>query len=76
MNVASGTRTTVRELLDEVIRLVPGTETVVADGTPGDQIGIYADVTRMQRDLGPFELTPLEDGLGRFAKWATGGPLV
>jgi UDP-glucose 4-epimerase len=76
VNVASGTRTTVRELLDEVIRLVPGAETVVADGTPGDQIGIYADVTRMHRDLGPVDLMPLEEGLGRFAKWAADGPHV
>jgi hypothetical protein len=30
----------------------------------------------MQRNLGPVELTPLEEGLGRFAKWATDGPLV
>ena len=54
-NLASGRKTLVRELLTELIRAWgenPETyPTEEAEGTPGDQFGIYADVSLLSNDL-------------------------
>ena len=70
LNVGTGVRTTVGELLDKVCAAVPGADFVVRGGTPGDQTGIYADASRMRATLGLDRMMPLDEGLARFVSWA------
>lgn len=66
INVGTGVRTEVGQLLNMIQRLVPDTVVEFADGTPGDQFGIYADTQRMQTHLGISNLVSLQDGLRTF----------
>jgi UDP-glucose 4-epimerase len=70
VNVATGVRTTVGNLIDHIQRLVPGSSFFVHGATPGDQSGIYADISELQRCLGLTDFTPLDVGLRSFTKWA------
>lgn len=70
LNVGTGVKTTVGELLGQVCRLVPDSSYFVQGATPGDQSGIYADTTLLQSCLGLTSFTPLEVGLQRFVDWA------
>jgi nucleoside-diphosphate-sugar epimerase len=72
VNVATGVRTTVRELLDIIVKLVPGTQVREAAGTPGDQLGIYADISRARGALGWEPRIALRDGVAGFVEWARG----
>jgi UDP-glucose 4-epimerase len=67
INIGTGVRTTVAEVLDAVKQHVPGTTVSVSDPTPGDQNGIYADTQRMQRLLDMNELVGLVEGVRRFS---------
>ena len=73
-NLASGRKTLVRELLNELIRawgLDPDTYPIVqGEGTPGDQFGISADITSISHDLGWQPRVDLPEGLSRMASWA------
>jgi len=69
LNVGTGRRTTVRELLQRIIDAVGGAESFVRGSTPGDQAGIYADVGRLRDFLGIEDFTELDDGLERFVQW-------
>jgi UDP-glucose 4-epimerase len=71
VNVGTGVRTSVRDLLGELKALVPGVEIDVRTGTPGDQSGIFADTRKLQESLGPIHFTSLTEGLNRFVKWAS-----
>lgn len=70
LNVGTGFRTTVKELLERVCALVPGSSYYVQGATPGDQSGIYADVAELDKNLGLNRFTPLGEGLQVFANWA------
>lgn len=70
LNVGTGVRTTVGELLERVCALVPGRSYYVQGATPGDQSGIYADITELNKCLGLNRFTPLGEGLRVFADWA------
>lgn len=70
LNVGTGVRTTVGELLERVCALVPGSSYYVQGATPGDQSGIYADITELNKCLGLNHFTPLGEGLRVFADWA------
>jgi len=70
INIATGARTTVAQMLEAVQSHVAGTTVEVADSTPGDQNGIYADTTRMRSLLGMSDLVQLTDGIKRFSDFA------
>ena len=70
INIATGARTTVAQVLEAVQSHVAGTTVEVADSTPGDQNGIYADTTRMRSLLGMSDLVNLADGIKRFSDFA------
>lgn len=70
LNVGTGRRTTVRELLDAMRPHVPGMDWYVEGSTPGDQSGIYADVGQLGERLDLVRFVPLSEGLARFAAWA------
>ena len=68
INVGSGIRTEVGQLLSMIQQLVPGTTVEFTDGTPGDQFGIYADTQHMHMYLGLSHVVSLQDGLRKFAE--------
>ncbi len=73
-NLATGTRTKVHDLIESLLRAFGQEHEAYpiqyADGTPGDQFGIYADVSRLQRDLGWQPRVALDEGLRRMVQWA------
>lgn len=73
-NLASGRKTLVKELLAELIRAWgydPQTYPMEeAEGTPGDQFGIYADVSLLSNDLPWSPRVDLPEGLNRMTAWA------
>jgi UDP-glucose 4-epimerase len=70
LNVGTGVRTTVAQLLQRICALVPGSSYFLSSGTPGDQTGIYADTTRSRECLGLEPSTDLARGLAQFVDWA------
>lgn len=70
LNVGSSIRTSVKQLLDRICALVPGSSYYTQGATPGDQSGIYADVAKLNNCLGIGQFTTLDDGLRAFANWA------
>lgn len=70
VNLGTGRRTTVGELLEAIVANIPGTTYYTEGATPGDQHGIYADVTRLRQLTGKDRFVSLADGLRRFVDWA------
>ena len=72
-NIATGTKTTVKELIDTRIRVsgnVPGSYPVkVMDGTPGDVFGSYADISKVKNELGWSSHWNLEEGLAEMYRY-------
>jgi UDP-glucose 4-epimerase len=69
-NVGTGVRTTVGELLEHICALVPDSSYYIRGATPGDQSGIYADVSKLKKCLKLDCFTPLDTGLRAFSDWA------
>ena len=67
INIGTGVRTTVAQVLEAVRAQVAGTTVEVTDPTPGDQNGIFADTTRMRALLGMSDFVQLADGVKRFS---------
>lgn len=70
INVGTGQRTTVRQLLEAMQPSVPGMDWYVEGSTPGDQSGIYADARLIGERLGLTHFLPLSEGLAHFVAWA------
>lgn len=74
-NIATGTKTTVRKLIDTMLKVsgkTPGRYPVkLVDGTPGDIFGSYADVTKAKKELGWSSRFSLEDGIREMYKYYT-----
>ena len=70
INLGTGVKTTVRELLEQVCAFVPNSTYFVKGSTPGDQSGIYADISVLKTSLGLAKFTPLAEGLTKFISWA------
>ncbi len=70
-NVGTGVRTTVKKLLDQMIK-ISGIEKqiIIETGTPGDQKGIYADTCAALSDVGFKARFSLEEGLEQMILWA------
>lgn len=70
-NVGTGKRTTVKEILEKLMDLSGIHKPVIeADPTPGDMFGIYADISRIQNELGFSPRYTLENGLKPMIDWA------
>jgi UDP-glucose 4-epimerase len=67
INIGTGVRTTVAQVLEAVKANVVGTTVEVTDPTPGDQNGILAGTTRMRALLGMSDFMQLADGVKRFS---------
>ena len=73
-NLASGTKTHVWQLIEAQVttfghdpKMYPITYT---DGTPGDQFGIWADISKIRTDLQWQPSTNLAEGLKQMFEWA------
>ena len=66
LNVGTGIKTTVLQLLELIEKLVPNSFHYTNNVTLGDQSGIYADVKRLKKVTDYSNLTCVEDGLKRF----------
>jgi UDP-glucose 4-epimerase len=74
-NVASGVKTTVRDLVGSLFLAFKGRELTAEDyeevkGTPGDQFGLYANIDHIQSTLNWSPSVSLEEGLARLVAWA------
>jgi UDP-glucose 4-epimerase len=73
-NIAGGQRTEVAALLQRLLEAAgcrPADVPIVfADGTPGDQFGIYASIQRLRDDTGWRPRVELDEGLRRMVAWA------
>ena len=67
INIGTGVRTTVAQVLETVKGHVVGTTVEVTDPTPGDQNGIYADTARLRSVLQMNEFVGLAEGVRRFS---------
>lgn len=70
INIGTGQKTFVGNLLEKICKYVPDTIFHVGDSTPGDQRGIYADNTKLTSILGISDFEHLESGLEKFIAWA------
>lgn len=70
LNLGTGVKTTVSQLLDRICEIAPGSSYFTQGSTPGDQSGIFADVTRLKKYLGIKSFIPLDIGLKNFADYA------
>jgi UDP-glucose 4-epimerase len=70
-NIGTGVRTTVSELLD-CLQGISGIHTKVniAEGTPGDQKGIFADISLARKEIGFNPKISITEGLKRMIAWA------
>lgn len=71
INVGTGIKTTVGELLQRVCNLVPCSDYFVNGGTLGDQAGVHANTSQLSRILDLTHFTPLDSGLKSFVEWAS-----
>jgi len=63
INIATGTKTTVDTILNMMKKILKSNkEILILEGTPGDQFGIYADVTKL-KEIYPKNLINFEKGL-------------
>lgn len=63
INIATGTKTTIDIILNMMKQILKSNkEIVISEGTPGDQFGIYADVTKL-KEIYPKNLINFEKGL-------------
>lgn len=74
-NLATGKKTTVEALLSALKEAwgTPEYPVVFSEGTPGDQFGIYADISHLKNDLGWEPKTNLIDGVAQFVRWVKDG---
>ena len=70
LNLGTGIKTTVQELLDVLKVHMPDISWFSEGSTPGDQTGIYAETTALLKMLQMKEFVSLEDGLRKFIPWA------
>jgi UDP-glucose 4-epimerase len=70
LNLGTGIRTTVLDLLQHIKKIIPEITWEEIDGTPGDQFGIYADTDKLKANTGLSDFTPLSKGLLQFFEWS------
>ena len=72
-NVGTGIKTTVRSLIENMIEIYckDGEKIPIQidPGTPGDQFGIFADITKINNETGWAPATSLNVGLAQMVSW-------
>jgi len=73
-NLASGKKTFVKDLVEKQILLFghdPAAYPVRYEGsTPADQFGLYADISKLKKDMEWHPVTDLDTGLRKMIAWA------
>ncbi len=70
-NVGSGSKTTIKELIESIADLHKKNVTIeVVGSTPGDIMGCYADISKSRDLLGYNPQYQLKSGLAHFKNWA------
>lgn len=70
-NIGSGTKTTIKQLIDALAQLHKKQMNIeVVGSTPGDILGCYADISKARNLLGYNPQYQLERGLINFKNWA------
>jgi len=70
-NVGTGLRTTIKELLEKIMEMSGLSKQIIIEkGTPGDQKGIYADISLAETALGFKCKYSLDEGLAKMIQWA------
>jgi UDP-glucose 4-epimerase len=70
LNIGTGVKTTVRQLLELIKKEIPATKWNVEGFTLGDQFGHYSNNSLMKEKLHIEKFTSLHDGIKNFSKWA------
>ena len=71
LNIGTGTRTTVAELLGKIVSNLPyELEVIFAESTPGEQFGVYADVSLVNTVLDWRHTYNLDEGLKSMVNWS------
>jgi UDP-glucose 4-epimerase len=70
INVGTGIKTTIKELLDNICTILPNTIYFESNSTPGDQNGVFANNSFLKECLSIKSFTSLDEGLKEFVKWA------
>jgi len=70
INAGTGEKTSVAELISKIVLQIPSTTVAFEGSTPGDQTGIVADTTKLNRILGKSSFVGLDEGISEFAQWA------
>lgn len=70
-NLGTGELTTVKEVLNILDDVFGNLEIISSDSTPGDQFGIYADISKIKTKLGFIPEISFESGLKSLINWAT-----
>ena len=66
INIASGKSVSVKDLLKNIRKNLPGTYYKVSKGTPGDQFNVSANISLLKKNLGKKNFTSLSSGLKNF----------
>jgi len=70
-NVGTGIKTTVQQVLNNMIKQYgKNVKLEYSDPTPGDQLGITADISLLNNDVAFDGFTKFDDGLNQMLKWA------
>jgi nucleoside-diphosphate-sugar epimerase len=72
LNLGTGIRSTVSDLLSEMQNHIPGMEWFCDGTTPGDQNGMYAETSALLGRLGLSRMKKLKEGIPEFIDWAKG----
>lgn len=70
INIGTGIKTTVGNLLERICSSVPGSSFYVQGSTPGDQSGIFADNSKIKNCLKMEKFVSLDEGIKFFSDWA------
>ena len=68
LNIGSGKKTYVTSVLD-ILKQELKINYTVGNSTPGDQFGIYADISKLKKILKNIQFTKLSIGLKKFIKY-------
>lgn len=66
INIGSGTKTTVLELINYIKKITDTNTVNVVDSTPDDQFGIVANIDVLSKLVGDVRVTPLCEGIKKF----------
>ena len=69
LNVGTGKKTKVKELLEIMKKLFPGSSYFQSDPTPGDQNGIFSDNKNLIKNIGFKKFISLNDGIRDFVEF-------